>query len=135
MTVTITQDITDIAGVDDNSVIWFSQTEDVRAAADGVTMISTRRISARPVSGTLTVQLEPGPCRVEIGAAHYDIEVPDINGTLLPLIEASFGAAAATEPRAVINAGGIARVKKVTESEYAALLNPDSETEYSVVPD
>ncbi|WP_280393256.1 hypothetical protein [Nocardia wallacei] len=132
MSVTITQDITDIAGVDDNSVIWFSQVGDPRAAADGVTMISVRRVSAKPVSGTLTVHLEPGPCRVEMGSRHYDIQVPDIDATLLPLILAGL-----PEPPPgssfIRNFGGVTGAQVVTAAWFAA--NPhDPSTVYILMP-
>lgn len=135
MTVTITQNLTDIAGVDDNSPVWFSQYLDPRVGEDGSTMITTRRVSVTPVSGVLTVELEPGPARVQIGQRHYDITVPDIDATLWPLIETGLPAPSSLVGQVVRNGGGIARLQKITESAYAALVTPDPETEYSVVPD
>lgn len=135
MTVTITQNLTDIAGVDDNSPVWFSQALYPRVAEDGSTMITTRRVSVTPVSGVLTVELEPGPARVQIGQRHYDITVPDIDATLWPLIETGLPAPESQVGAVVRNGGGIARLQKITESAYAALVTPDPETEYSVVPD
>ncbi|WP_280361267.1 hypothetical protein [Nocardia wallacei] len=133
MTVTITQDITDITGVDDNSVIWFSQAEDIRAADNGVTMVTTRRVSARPVSGMLTVQLEPGPCRVEIAGRHYDIEVPDIAATLLPLILAGLPDPPPPGAAFVRNFGGVTGAQAVTAAWFAA--NPhDPTTLYVLLP-
>ncbi|WP_280265328.1 hypothetical protein [Nocardia wallacei] len=133
MTVTITQDITDIAGVDDNSVIWFSQPEDPRVADDDVTMISTRRVSAKPVSGLLTVQLEPGPCRVEFGGRFYDIEVPDVAATLWPLINAGLPPPPPPGSAFVRNFGGVTGAQVVTAAWFAA--NPhDPTTLYIVLP-
>ncbi|WP_280451531.1 hypothetical protein [Nocardia cyriacigeorgica] len=133
MTVTITQDITDIAGVDDNTVIWFSQHGNPRVAMNGVTMVTTRRVSATPVSGTLTVQLEPGPCRVEITGRAYDIVVPDVNATLWPLLSAGLPDPPPPGSAFVRNFGGVAGIQRVTQAWYAA--NPhDPDTLYVVMP-
>ncbi|MBB5915266.1 hypothetical protein BJY24_004133 [Nocardia transvalensis] len=133
MTVTITQDITDIAGVDDNTVVWFAQVDDVRAAGDGTTMVSTRRVSAKPVSGTLTIALEPGPCRVEFGNQHYDIEIPDIDAPLLPLILAGLPPAPPPGSAFIRNFGGITGAQVVTAAWFDA--NPhDPTTLYILMP-
>lgn len=134
MPVTITQNIIDIAGVDDNSVIWFYQAEDPRAAEDGVTMVSTRRISAKPVAGVLTVQLEPGPARVQLGNRIYSITVPDIDATLLPLLLAELPPPPPPGSAFVRNMGGISAIDDVTVSWFAA--NPhDPNTLYVLFPD
>lgn len=135
MTVTITQNMKDIAGVPDSGIVWFSQAGDPRSAEDASVMITTRRVSFTPVEGVLTATLEPGPAMVEIGARRYAIVVPDIDGMLWPLIEAGLPIPQEQLPTAVINGGGIARAQKITESAFAALPYPDPETEYSVVAD
>ncbi|MBF6515505.1 hypothetical protein IU421_14625 [Nocardia cyriacigeorgica] len=132
MTVTITQDITDIAGIDDNSVLWFYQQDHPRVADDGMTMISTRRVSATPVDGTLTIELEPGPAVVQIGLRTYEIQVPDLDGTLWPLIEAGLPVPPAEEATAVRNGGGIARMQRITQAAFDALPAPDPETLYVI---
>jgi hypothetical protein len=133
--VTITQDIRDIAGVPDNATVWFWQNDEPRFAADGVTMISTRRVSVKPVAGHITVELEPGPAAVQLGIRTYEFVVPDIDATLMPLIQAGLSQPRGLVGNYVVNGGGIARTQKITESEYAALTFPDPETEYSVIPD
>lgn len=134
MTVTITQNVTDITGVDDDSIFRFYQADHPRAAADGVTMISTRPVTAQPVSGVLTVQLEPGPAVVQIGARVYPILVPDQNATLWPLIDAGLPPSPSTGSEFVRNFGGVAGVRRVTQSWYAA--NPhDPDTLYLVIAD
>jgi hypothetical protein len=67
----------------------------------------------------------------------YPITIPDSATPvrLWPLIEAGLPIPPAQQASAVINGGGIARVQKITESAYAALITPDPETEYSVIPD
>jgi len=134
VTVTITQDFRDIAGVDDNSVVWFSQPLYPRAADNGSTIITTRRVSATPVSGVLAVELEPGSARVQFDGCIYDITVPDTDATLWPLIEAGLPIPPAQEASAVRNAGGVALIRVLTEAEYAALSSVDPETLYVVVP-
>jgi len=134
--VTITQDIRDIAGVDDDSVIWFSQHEHPRAAEDGVTMISTRRVSAKPVSGVLTVQLEPGPARVQLGPRSYDIEVPDVDGPLLPLLLNGLPPPPPGGTAWVRNRGRVYAVEDVTLSWHNAHIDElDPSTLYIVFPD
>jgi hypothetical protein len=134
VTVTITQNMTDIAGIADNTVVWFSQVGDPRQGEDDSIMITTRRVGFTPVNGVLTATAEPGPALVEIGARRYPIVVPDADAMLWPLIEVGL---AAEPPQAwsVVNAGGIARMKAVTQSEFSALATPDPETVYFVVPD
>ncbi|WP_028477909.1 hypothetical protein [Nocardia sp. CNY236] len=134
MTVTITQDIADIAGLADNTPVWFWQDEHPRAAANGVTMVSTRRISATPVAGMLTVQLEPGPCSAQFGVRRYDFIVPDIDATLWPLISAGLPAPPPPGSAHVRNFGGVTGVQRVTQSWYAAEPH-DPTTLYIVVPD
>ena len=134
MPVTITQTIRDIAGISDNAPVFFYQHEHPRAAEDGVTMVSTRRTSAKPVAGVLTVQLEPGPARVELGGRTYSILVPDIDATLLPLILQGLPAPPPPGSDFVRNLGGIWAVQDVTLSWWNA--NPhDPNTMYVVFPD
>lgn len=136
MPVTITQNIRDIAGVDDNSVVWFSQHGHPRPAEDGVTMISTRRVSAKPVGGVLTVQLEPGPCVVEMGARSYEILVPDVDGPLLPLILNGLPEPPPGGTAWVRNRGSIFAVEDVPLSWHNAHAGSlDPHTLYVVFPD
>lgn len=134
MTVTITQNITDIAGIDDNSVIWFYQQDHPRVADDGMTMISTRRVSATPVDGTLTVELEPGPAAVQIGLRTYEIQIPDQDATLWPLLDAGLPPSPSPGSEFVRNFGGVAGARRVTQSWYAAHPH-DPDTLYLVIAD
>ena len=134
MTVTITQNMTDIAGVADNDVVWFSQATDPRPAEDGSTMITTRRISAKPVAGVLTVQLETGPAVVELRGRRYPILVPDIDGPLLPLVLAGLPEPPPPFSDFIRNYGGFGGGTVVSESWYSA--NPhDPTTVYITIPD
>jgi hypothetical protein len=134
VTVTITQNMQDIAGVPDNGVVWFSQAEDPREAADGSTLVTTRRVSAKPAGGVLTVELEPGPAVVELGGRRYPIEVPDMDGPLLPLILAGLPEAPAPGSEFVRNFGGLSGAKVVSDSWFSA--NPhDPTTLYVTLPD
>jgi hypothetical protein len=133
--VTITQDIRDIAGVPDNATVWFWQNSEPRAAEDGATMISTRRVSVKPVAGHITVELEPGPAAVQLGIRTYEFVVPDVDAVLLPLIQTGLPGPTSLVGNYVVNGGGAARFQKVTASEFAAITTPDPETVYFVVAD
>lgn len=132
MTVTITQNITDISGITDNTQFYIYQAPDPRVGFDGTTMISTRRVVATPSAGMLTIELEPGPATVQFGTSFYHITVPDTDAMLWPLIEASLPIPAAEEASAVHNAGGVARIQRMTETAYTALAVKDPNTLYVV---
>lgn len=133
----ISEPIANIAGADNDTQFVFSSPV-VRETDDGTGLVTIAPTFLYPVGGVLTTpDLDPGPATVRIGQTAFNIEIPD-SGTpvrLWPLVEAGMPVAPAQEATAVINGGGIARVQKITESAYAALVTPDPETEYSVVPD
>lgn len=137
MTVISESNVRDIAGADDTTQFEFT------ANRVGGTEVDTSFLTPRPyfmtaVDGVLTTpDFAPGPALVRVGLRTYAIVIPDSATPvrLGPLIEAGLPIPAADTARAVINAGGISRRMRVTVSEYAALVTPDPETEYSVVPD
>lgn len=91
-------------------------------------------VPCRLVNGVLTSpNLVPGPAVVQVGNETYDIEIPDSAAPvqLWPLIDAGMPPPV-NVPGFVRNAGGIARITRVTRDEYAALTNPDPETLYIV---
>ncbi|WP_159840228.1 hypothetical protein [Nocardia sp. CY41] len=133
----ITETLTDLAGTPHTDEVFFSSYI-LRENDDGDAMITTSVRSYTPVNGVITTEdLDPGPARVRIGMDTYNITIPESATPvrLWPLIETGLPAPPTLVGAYVVNGGGIARVQKLTESEYAALTLPDPETEYSVVPD
>lgn len=133
----IEEPIENIAGADNSTPFefWYPN---VRGKSDGTGTVTVRPWLTTAVEGVLTTpDIDPGTVAVRIGQRISYIEVPESATPirLLPLLEAAMPIPPAHELDAVRNAGGIRRVQKVTESEYAALSPPDPETEYSVVPD
>lgn len=133
----ISEPISDIAGADNTTQFEFSSVWD-RASDDGTGFVTTRAVFLTAVDGVLTTPaLDPGPAIVRIGQRSYSIVIPDSPTAvkLWPLVDAGLDVSTPPQATAVINGGGIARVERITESGYAALITPDPETEYSVVPD
>lgn len=135
----ISEDVASIAGADNNTPFEFAAVS-VRTAADGTGVITTRPIHLTASDGVLTTPpLDPGPARVRIGLAAYNIVIPDWTDAepiaLTPLLEAAAPVPPADLASAVINAGAIPRIKDLTTSEYAALSPPDPNTLYIVFPD
>lgn len=133
----ITELLVDVAGTPHTDEVFFSSYI-LRENDDGNALVTTSVRSYTPVNGVITTEdLDPGPARVRIGVNTYDIEIPESATPvrLWPLIETGLPAPPSLVGNYVINGGGIARVQKLTQSEYAALTLPDPETEYSVVPD
>ncbi|WP_209447625.1 hypothetical protein [Rhodococcus qingshengii] len=104
--------------------------EQIRESSSGTSTVSIKRIDAPVIAGVLTVNLDPGPVRVEWRGKSYSIEVP-VSATpvrLWPLIDAGMPAPGLGEPGFVRNAGGIARIARTTTAEYLAMPTPDPET-------
>lgn len=86
---TITQDVNDIAGVDDNTS-WTFYTQAIRESDAGDAIISAKKVRKYPVAGVLTVELDPGPAVVlAADGKHYPFTVPDTDSQLWPLIQAA----------------------------------------------
>lgn len=138
----LTANIRDIAGADDRTIFSF-ETPSVRASVSGgvVTARQSRYLAA---GGVLTTDdLEPGPAILRMSSGpptDYRITIPNSATPvqLWPLIDA------ATPPDSpewatgfVRNAGGVARVQAMTESEYTALQSAgldDPDTVYFTIP-
>lgn len=137
MTVIKEEDVRDIGGTDDSTQFEFIANRLPGSETDE-SFVTRRPVFLTAVDGLLeTPDLAPGAALVRFGIRTYAIIIPDSPTPvrLAPLIEAGLPIATEDVARAVVNGGGIARLKKVTVSEYAALVTPDPETEYSVVPD
>ncbi|NEW33857.1 hypothetical protein GV791_14980 [Nocardia cyriacigeorgica] len=131
----ISEPVGDIAGADDATVFVFSS-KVLRESGDGTGLITTRLASLQAEDGVLTTpDLDPGPAVVRIGAREYQIEIPDSPTPirLWPLIEAGLPVPPTEEATAVRNGGGVARIQRISQTEYDALVTPDPETLY-VVP-
>lgn len=86
---TITQNIDDIAGVDDNTS-WTFYTQEIRSSDSGDSIITTKRVRVYPVAGVLTAELDPGPAVVlAADGKTYPFTVPEGDSTLWPLIQAA----------------------------------------------
>jgi hypothetical protein len=85
---TITQNIANIAGADDNTP-WVFYSKEIRESfAGGV--VSTKQARKYPVDGVLTVELDPGPAVViAVDGKHYPFIVPEEDTELWPLIQAA----------------------------------------------
>jgi hypothetical protein len=102
---TITQDISDIAGVDDNTS-WTFYTPELRESGDGSgDIISTKKVRKYPVAGVLTVELDPGPAVViAADGKHYPFTVPEEDSELWPLIQAAVTIPPSTQHQQLIEA-------------------------------
>jgi hypothetical protein len=133
----ISEPVEDIAGADNATVFIFSSPV-VRESDSGTGMITRRTQRYTSVAGVLsTGDLDPGPATVTICVTPYQITIPDSGSPvrLWPLVEVAMPVPPDEVAHAVINGGGIARAQRVTESEYAALIEPDEQTLYVQVPD
>lgn len=127
----VSETLTDAAGNPETKPLTFF-IEQIRESASGTSTISVKRVDAPVVGGVLTVNLDPGPARVEWRGKTYAIIVP-VSATpvrLWPLIDAGLPAPGLGEPGFVRNAGGIARVQRTTIANYAAIPSKDPETLY-----
>lgn len=132
----ISEPISNIAGADNSTQFEFGQSH-VRESDDGTRTITRKSEFIVAVGGILTTpNLDPGLCRLRIGNEVREITIPDSMTAvrLFPLWDAA-GVPSGDTTDFVVNGGGISRVKKITVSGYAALITPDPETEYSVIPD
>lgn len=131
----ISEPIENIAGADNNTMFEFASTI-LRESDDGTSLVTVHPVFLTAVDGVLTTpDMDPGPAHVRIGQRLYSIEIPD-SGTpvrLWPLIEAGLPIPPTEEATAVRNGGGVARIQRITEAEYSALVTPDPETLYVVV--
>jgi hypothetical protein len=133
----ISELIENIAGADNNTGFEFASTI-LRESDDGTGMITIHPVFLTATAGVLTTpDIDPGPARVRIGQRLYAIEVPDSETPvrLWPLIEAGLPIPPSEEAAAVRNGGGVALIKRISESDYSALVTPDPETLYVVVED
>ncbi|MFD7045373.1 hypothetical protein [Rhodococcus jostii] len=127
----ISEPITTLAGVGDRTPVTF-YVQALRPTFAGVGIITPTRVQVLPEGGVLTTpDLDPGPATVSWGTSTYRITIPDEPDpvALWPLIDAGMPVPS-NEPGFVRNAGGIARIARITESAYAALTTPDPETLY-----
>jgi hypothetical protein len=85
VTVTITGNITDVTGRQDNAAWCFSS---VLRGTDGH-IITTRPQKVLPVSGEISVDLEPGPAIITYGDHRWDVTIPDTSTDLWDVIEAA----------------------------------------------
>lgn len=133
----IAEPIENIAGADNTTAFVFTSYV-VRESDDGTALVTTRPQRYTATAGTLiTHQLDAGPAVVSIDGLPYWITIPDSASPvrLWPLIEAGLPVPPTQEAEAVRDGGGIARIQRITESGYGALVTPDPETLYIVVPD
>lgn len=133
----IAEPIENIAGADNTTAFVFTSYV-VRESDDGTKLITARPQRYTATAGVLiTDELDAGPATVTIDGRVYWIEIPVSASTvrLWPLIEAGLPVPPAQEATAVRNGGGVARIQRIAAAAYAALVTPDPETLYIVVPD
>lgn len=130
----LTATVRDIAGIDDATTFTFYVPSVRQDDAGTAGLVTPPRYRANAVDGVLTTpDMEPGPAVLRISGDpnEYRIVIP-ASATpleLWPLIDAGMPPPVG-EPGFVRNAGGIARMQRITESAYAALATPDPETLY-----
>lgn len=133
----IAEPIADIAGADNyTQFIFYSPA--LRESDDGTGLITARPYFIVAESGVLiTPDLDAGLATVRVGQRAYNITIPDSPSPvrLWPLIEAGLPVPPSQEASAVRNGGGFARIQRIAAAAYAALVTPDPETLYVVVPD
>ena len=132
----ISEPIENIAGADNDTAFAFSSLV-LRESGDATGLITVVPSFLTAVDGVLTTpDLDPGPARVRIGQATYQIEIPDSEDPirLWPLIEAGLPVPPVEEMTAVRNGGGIRRAQAVELDDYLAIPTPDPETLF-VVPE
>jgi len=83
----ITADVKDLLGRPDSKPWTFSSPE-TRVCPDG-RIVSKRPRIVQPIDGVLTVELLPGPVRVEHDGTVYEITVPETDADLWDLLEAA----------------------------------------------
>lgn len=83
MTVTITQDVRNVAGVA-STASWAFTSPTIRNVAGK--LITQERVPVKPVNGILTVELEPGIATVEYNDTVYIVTVPDADADLFSLL-------------------------------------------------
>lgn len=133
----IAEPIENIAGADNTSAFVF-RSYVVRESDDGTSLVTTRTQRYTATDGVLiTHNLDAGPAEVSIDGRPYWIVIPESASPvrLWPLIEAGLPVPPSQEATAVRNGGGISRIQRIGDSAYAALVTPDPETLYIVVPD
>jgi hypothetical protein len=101
---TITQDVRDIVGMDDNTS-WTFYVKEIRQSGTDDAIISTRKDRKYPVDGILTVELDPGPAVViAADGNHYPFTVPDEDSRLWPLIQAAVTIPPSTKHQELLDA-------------------------------
>lgn len=132
----ISDRITDLAGTAEVDSIAIFATG-LRENAAGTALVTTTRHDYIPdEDGVITTDdLDPGHAQVRIGMKTYAIDIPDYATpiTLWPLIQAGLEIDPTEQQHAVVNAGGVARALRITESAYLALTTKDPDTLYVVV--
>lgn len=83
----VTADVKDVLGRPD-SAPWVFSSPETRDAPDG-RIVSRRPRIVQPLDGVLTVELLPGPVRVEHDGTVYEITVPETDADLWDLLEAA----------------------------------------------
>ena len=124
---TITANLRNVAGIPDNSHIPFWNAR-IREGVGGA-IITPPVHWAIPVNGVITVELEPGPCKVSIGNQDFDIVVTEDDSDLFSLIDEGLPQADA-DPRYVVNGGGVGRLKWVTQAQWAVIAPGSPNTTY-----
>jgi hypothetical protein len=133
----IAEPIENIAGADNLSAFVFTTIRD-RESDDGTALVTMRPQRYTATAGTLvTDNLDAGPATVSIDGRNYLIDIPESGAPvrLAPLIEAGLPIPPTQEATAVRNGGGVALIKALTASAYAAIPTPDPMTLYIVIPD
>lgn len=131
----ISDTLADIGAAADRGALYFY----APLLRDALTHIVTPQwVSVGPdATGAFTTpDLQPGPAIVRIDGIAHPIDIPDSGTTvrLGPLIEAGIPQDDAG-PRYVINGGGVAILRWLTQAEWAAIAPGDPNTTYYVKPD
>jgi formaldehyde-activating enzyme involved in methanogenesis len=96
---TITQNVADIAGVDDNTS-WTFYTPQIRQY--GAAIVTPKKVRKYPVAGVLTVVLDPGPAVVVAPDGNrYPFTVPGADSDLWTLIAGAIGMPPGTTQQAI----------------------------------
>jgi hypothetical protein len=128
--------IANIAGAHHGQSLVFAPPA-IRQNDAGNGIVSRRPQLVPPgLDGSLSFSLEPGPCTVTIGVDDFEIDVPESASPieLWPLLLAGMASPAAAVPMAVVNGGGVAIIKWLTQAEWALIAPGDPETTYLVKP-
>lgn len=133
----VTQNLHDIARLDAKAPVTFFVGELRESGTGDGTIIVGRRRSYPPVNGVITTDnLDPGDATVILDGQPFQITLPDVEGPieLWPLIDAQLHPTPIDiDSLFVRNAGGVRRIKVVTQTQFNAITMPDPETIYAFV--